>query len=206
MKTEQMLWSQKEDWSGDINSGALKDAQLVLLFGPPSNLKNETLFKKIRQAYPHAYILSGSTAGEILKTHVYDNSLVATAIQFENTVVKSAHLEIKNRKDSLSIGEKLVRALDQEGLCHIFVLAAPTAAQPKFPKAAVPIPVLAVIIWCNGWTAIPWASLKWAVRGPIGLASRCFPPAHMCSKILAMAPTTTQAFKPFVQRSPLARP
>ncbi|MBT3922558.1 MAG: hypothetical protein HOF21_08280 [Nitrospina sp.] len=123
MKTEQMLWSQKEDWSGDINSGALKDAQLVLLFGPPSNLKNETLFKKIRQAYPHAYILSGSTAGEILKTHVYDNSLVATAIQFENTVVKSAHLEIKNRKDSLSIGEKLVRALDQEGLCHIFVLA-----------------------------------------------------------------------------------
>ncbi len=43
---------------------------------------------------PHAYILSGSTAGEIFKTRVYDNSLVATAIWFENTVLKPAHLKI----------------------------------------------------------------------------------------------------------------
>ncbi|MBT3367304.1 MAG: hypothetical protein HN472_02725 [Nitrospina sp.] len=123
MKTEQIGWSHKEGWSGETDSGALEDAQLVLLFGPPSILKNETLFEKIRQSYPHAYILSGSTAGEILKTRVYDNSLVATAIRFENTVIKPIHVKIKNRKDSLSIGEKLVRTLDQEGLCHVFILA-----------------------------------------------------------------------------------
>ena len=123
MKTEQRCWSREEGWSGNTTSGNLKDAQLVLLFGHPSNLKNETLFKEIRQSYPNAYILSGSTAGEILKTRVYDDSLVATAIWFENTVIKTTHLKIKDRSDSLSIGEELVRVLDQEGLCHVFVLA-----------------------------------------------------------------------------------
>ena len=86
-------------------------------------MKNESLFKEIRQSYPNAYILSGSTAGEILKTRVYDDSLVATAIWFENTVLKPTHLKIKDRKDSLSIGEELVNTLDHEELCHVFVLA-----------------------------------------------------------------------------------
>ena len=122
MKAEQRCWSRNEGWSGNMTSGNLKDAQLVLLFGHPSNLKDKTLFNDIRQAYPRAYILSGSTAGEIFKTRVYDNSLVATAIWFESTVLKPAHLKIKDRKESFSIGEELVPELEQEGLRHIFVL------------------------------------------------------------------------------------
>ena len=47
MKTEQRCWSREEGWSGNTTSGNLKDAQLVLLFGHPSNLKNETLFKYV---------------------------------------------------------------------------------------------------------------------------------------------------------------
>jgi hypothetical protein len=122
MKTEQRCWSHEEGWSDITTPGTLKDAQLVLLFGHPSNLKNESLFKEVRQFYPQAYILSGSTAGEILNTRVYDDSLVATAIQFENTVLKPAHLKIEDRKDSFSIGEKLVKTLEPEGLRHVFVL------------------------------------------------------------------------------------
>jgi hypothetical protein len=123
MKTEQRFWSCEEGWSEDTSSETLKDAQLVLLFGHPSNLKNESLFKNIRQSYPNAYILSGSTAGEIFKTRVYDNSLVVTAIWFESTTIKPAHLKIKDRKDSSLIGEELVRSFDPEGLSHVFVLA-----------------------------------------------------------------------------------
>ena len=65
MKTEQRCWSREEGCSGDTTPGTLINAQLVLLFGHPSNLKNETLFKEIRQSYPNAYILSGYIAGEI---------------------------------------------------------------------------------------------------------------------------------------------
>ncbi len=95
----------------------------MLLFGHPSALKNESLFKEIRQSYPSAYILSGSTAGEILKSRVYDDSLVATAIWFESSTLKSIHLKLQDRKDSLSVGEELAQALDHEGLRHIFILA-----------------------------------------------------------------------------------
>jgi hypothetical protein len=123
MKTEQRSWSREKGWSGNTMSETLKEAQLVLLFGHPVNLKNENLFEEIRQSYPHAYILSGSTAGEILKTRVYDDSLVATAIWFENTTLKPAHLKINSRENSLSIGEELMRILDQKELCHVFVLA-----------------------------------------------------------------------------------
>ncbi|SVC96378.1 uncharacterized protein METZ01_LOCUS349232, partial [marine metagenome] len=58
-------------------------------------MKNETLFKEIRQSYPNAYILSGYIAGEILKTRVYDDSLVARVIWFKNTILKPTHLKIK---------------------------------------------------------------------------------------------------------------
>jgi hypothetical protein len=123
MKTEHRLWSREEGWSGVAASESLQDAQLVLLFGHPSKLKEENLFKEIRQCYPKAYILSGSTAGEILKARVYDDSLVSTAIQFEKTIIKPAHIKIADRKDSLSIGEEIVDALDHEQLRHVFVLA-----------------------------------------------------------------------------------
>ena len=42
MKTDQRCWSREEGWSGNTTSGNLKDAQLVVLFGHPSNLKNES--------------------------------------------------------------------------------------------------------------------------------------------------------------------
>jgi hypothetical protein len=123
MKTEQQRWSHDNGWTGDVSPGTLKDSQLALLFGHPSNLKNEKLFEDVRKFYPHAYILSGSTAGEILKNRVYDDSMVVTAIQFEDTILKSAHLKIEDRKDSFSIGEELVGILDLDGLNHIFILA-----------------------------------------------------------------------------------
>ena len=47
MKTEQRCWSREEGCSGDTTPGTLIDAQLVLLFGHPSNLQNETLFKYV---------------------------------------------------------------------------------------------------------------------------------------------------------------
>lgn len=123
MKTEQRCWSRNKGWSCNKTSGALKDAQLVLLFGHTSCLKDKILFEEVRLSYPDAYIMGGSTAGEIFKARVYDDSLVATAIHFKNTTLKSTHFKIEDRKDSLSIGEALVRTLAHEELCHIFVLA-----------------------------------------------------------------------------------
>ncbi len=122
MKIEQRHWTEKDHWNSDLSKTDVKEAQLVLIFGSPSHIQNKTLFDEIRKSYPKAYILGGSTAGEICGTRVYENSLSVTAIFFEHTTLASTHSNICN-EDSYTVGEKLIRTLSHEGLRHIFVLA-----------------------------------------------------------------------------------
>ena len=122
MKTEQRHWTESKGWISESGEANLKDAQLVLVFGSPSHIQNKGLFDEIRQSYPQAYILGGSSAGEIYDIHVHENSLSVTAIFFEQTTLASAHKSIKS-ENSFSVGEELVHSLPLEGLRHIFVLA-----------------------------------------------------------------------------------
>ena len=122
METEQRHWTENKGWASESGEANLKDAQLVLVFGSPIHIQNKSLFDKIRQSYPKAYILGGSSAGEICGTHVHENSLSVTAVFFEHTTLAFTHKSIKS-ENSCSVGEELVRSLPQEGLRHIFVLA-----------------------------------------------------------------------------------
>ena len=63
---------------------------LVLVFGGNEALKNKALFDEIRSWYGQAKIITASTAGEIIKTEVSDDSLVVTAIKFEKTTLQFA--------------------------------------------------------------------------------------------------------------------
>lgn len=54
---------------------------------------------------------------------VYDGSLVATAVQWEHTVVRGSVLHLKDFGDSRRAGEALGDSLDKKGLGHVFLLA-----------------------------------------------------------------------------------
>ena len=54
--------------------------------------------------------------------------------------------------------------------------------QPRFPKDPVPMQVLGVIIWRNGWSVTRLATRIWAPKGRIGLGNPCFRNAIMCFK------------------------
>lgn len=96
---------------------------MVLLFGSTSVLKGKRPLDEIRQSYPHAHLLGCSTAGEICDTQVLDDSLVATAIEFESIKIASAKVRIDGAGNSLQGGAQLARLLPQEGLVHLFVLS-----------------------------------------------------------------------------------
>jgi hypothetical protein len=98
-------------------------AQLVLVFGSSSLLKNPDTLKTIRTNFPKAVIFGCSTAGEIASTQVTDNSLVLTAVEFEHTTLKCVSASIKNADESASVGENLASSLDQDGLAHVLVLS-----------------------------------------------------------------------------------
>src|SRR5437763_14667738 len=96
MKIEHKRW-QGGSWEPPV-SGKLTAAQLVLLFGCPSLLKERYLLQEIQRAYPKAHLLGCSTAGENSGTQVLDESLVATAIQFEHTALPGVRIKLKKSK------------------------------------------------------------------------------------------------------------
>ncbi len=107
-----------------ISDKHLQDtAQLVLAFGSREALTNPERYQELRKFYPTANILCSSTSGEILGSHVYDNSIVVTAIYFERTSLKVAQTTIANMKDSYEQGKKLLEQLEAKDLSHLFVLS-----------------------------------------------------------------------------------
>jgi hypothetical protein len=123
MKIEQMRWTQGNGWEPTA-PGRLGDAaQMVLLFGSTAVLKEQRHLDEISQAYPNAHLLGCSTSGEIYQTQVFDESLVATAIQFEATQIQGVRIKLSDGISSFEAGERLVKELDRPGLVHVFVLS-----------------------------------------------------------------------------------
>src|SRR6266487_2135006 len=121
MKIEHLRW-QGSGWTPTV-PGKLRAAQLVLLFGSPSLLKEPCLLREIQRAYPNGHLLGCSTAGEISGTRVLDDSLVATAIQFEHTALHGLRIKRQEGMSDFQAGELLAQKLDKTNLVHVFVLS-----------------------------------------------------------------------------------
>ena len=124
MKLEQICWSErKQSWDMLPPWQMAESAQLVLLFGSRSLLKNGAQIKELRKAYRNAHFLGCSTAGEICGKKVRDETLVATAIHLENSAIAGATINIRDVPDSFQAGQKLAQAFDVKDLVHVFVLS-----------------------------------------------------------------------------------
>jgi hypothetical protein len=123
MRIEQTSWTEAYGWEPDKPRDLGKSAQLVLMFGTTSILKEQKQFQEIRTAYPNAHMLGCSTAGEICGTRVFDDSLVATAVQFEHTQITGAKVKLSNVESSFQAGEQLATSLDKDGLVHVLVIS-----------------------------------------------------------------------------------
>lgn len=113
------------EWHG-YKPGHLSDpatAQLVLCFAAKSRLNEPGVYEKIREQFPAAQISICSTAGEILQDKVQDDSLVAVAMQFAHTTIKTAAVNIRDYKDSIASATALVRQFPQTGLAALLVFS-----------------------------------------------------------------------------------
>ena len=64
-----------------------------------------------------------STSGEIVGDSVVDDSIVATAVHFDHTRLRTASTSITDAKASYEVGEELARQLKDPALRHVFVLS-----------------------------------------------------------------------------------
>lgn len=123
MKIEQRYWTEKTGWQQEGVSTLDGDAQWVLVFGGTEKMSDAAWLEETRQRYPKALIMGCSTAGEICATRVRDDSIVTTAVRFEQTRISPAQVDIGEMRDSHDAGMRLARAFDQAGLTHVLVLS-----------------------------------------------------------------------------------
>ncbi|MCX6024438.1 MAG: FIST C-terminal domain-containing protein [Chloroflexi bacterium] len=123
MIIEQRHWTEDRGWSPGPAEPLGERANLVLAFGGASVLRQPEALDEVRRWYPAADVLGCTTAGEILDTSVFDDSLVVTAIHFEHTRVRGASVEIVEGRDSYTAGRLLAERLMGDDLAHVFVLS-----------------------------------------------------------------------------------
>ncbi|HEX2833949.1 MAG TPA: FIST N-terminal domain-containing protein [Thermoanaerobaculia bacterium] len=118
----------QSQWNGSTGLGPHEGADpgtadLVLLFGSRSALQSPASIEAIRNRFPKASLLGCSTAGEIHRTRIYDDTVSVTAIRFDRTRVVVRDVAITSPSESEAAGAALARSFDHEGLVHLFVLS-----------------------------------------------------------------------------------
>lgn len=94
------------------------DPDLLLCFASPDCFRNpkgiQSLAKKLKQRWPKALIMGCSTAGEITRDGVFDQSLALTGISFTHTRLRMAVSPILHMDDSFRSGMHLGRQLESK--------------------------------------------------------------------------------------------
>jgi hypothetical protein len=122
MKIEQRIWQPGSNWRV-LDGGAPVAPSLVLYFAAPGTLDDGKRFAELRRAYPKATLLGCSTGGEIVGEDVHDGSVIATAIEFAATELRSVKERVAPGRSAFDIGERLAKPLARDGLRGIFVLS-----------------------------------------------------------------------------------
>jgi hypothetical protein len=111
MRIEQRQWTVTNGWEPQTKNSLGGPAQLALMFGATSVLKNPALVNEVKQWYPNAHVVGCSTAGEICGTRVFDDSLTVTAVNFEHTQIKGTSVRLAESEQSFDAGRRLAAAI-----------------------------------------------------------------------------------------------
>lgn len=105
VKSEQGRWTKEAGWK-QVSDSRVDRAHLVLVFGSRDALAGGAHVTELRQAFPGAHFVGCSTVGEILNTQVTDDSIVATALRFAGTTVKTVEIGTDSAPDSFAAGRR----------------------------------------------------------------------------------------------------
>ncbi len=119
MRVSQLVVTKGEPEVTDFSTLSALDPQLVLVFGSVAVLQSSA--KILSQAFKGAHIAGCSTAGEISRNGVTDESLVVTAINFQKCEVSQFSTELLSMDDSHAAGVRLAQGFRREGLRALMI-------------------------------------------------------------------------------------
>jgi hypothetical protein len=123
MQTIQYKWSQSDGWKPGLPIGEAAQQDIVFIFGARPLIQAGELVNELRDHFKGAAIIGCSTSGEIVGDAVVDDSVIATAVDFEHTRLRTASATIAGGKSSYEVGEELARQLNDPSLRHVFVVS-----------------------------------------------------------------------------------
>lgn len=123
MKIHQTIYRSGEGWIPQIANSSITNPSLIMVFGSTQLIKSNEAVHDLKSHYPNAVFVGGTSSGEIFNTHVNDDTVVATIIEFEKTKIKYSSTTITDAKLSMDFGSELVSKLDKENLKHVFIMS-----------------------------------------------------------------------------------
>jgi hypothetical protein len=111
MRLETFNHTTSEGWSLDPLPALDSEHTLVIAFGASDLIEAPAPIHEIARAYPNSHVVGCSTAGEILGTEIFDDSLSVGVVRFEHISVATAIAPVRSANESHAAGESLARQL-----------------------------------------------------------------------------------------------
>ena len=97
--------------------------QLIVAFGSTELVGKPSIFEYLNEKYPNTTIVLASTSGEILGDSLFEDTVVATAIEFEKTTIKAISTNFSSHPNSFEVGNYLIKQLLADDLAAVFVVS-----------------------------------------------------------------------------------
>ena len=113
----------KNGWSVKSRPRIDSRQTLVVVFGSTSLLDAPGPMNELLEEYGESVVVGCSTAGEILGTQIFDESLSAAIARFDHTDLRMAGAPVQSVEGSLKAGQEIAQQLNDSRLRGILVLS-----------------------------------------------------------------------------------
>lgn len=123
MEVHTLGYDPKKHWPAKNRPRVDSRRTLVLLFGSSSFLESPDPLSELIDEYRESVVIGCSTAGEILGTQIFDESVSAAIVRFDQTDLRMASAPARSAEDSFAAGRQVAWQLNDARLKGIFVLS-----------------------------------------------------------------------------------
>ncbi len=125
MEITQQIYKDDSGWTSTKSTKNFEPelCNLVLAFGSKSKLGADIALKELKAQFPNAQVISCSTAGEISGVTVNDETIVATAISFQKTIIRTELVNFEDYGNSETVGKEIAQKLFTDNLKHVLIIS-----------------------------------------------------------------------------------
>ena len=123
MKLQTCLYSSQKGWNELPNKDLDSSDTLLVFFASADQSLIKEEVNQLRQDFPNSLMIGCSTAGEIFKEEVFDESISLAILKFEATKLRLVSTKIEDPSASKNAGFELAKMLEDDELSAAFVLS-----------------------------------------------------------------------------------